>query len=784
MNRETSFAPIRRPQPGRRLPVWALPVLMLGIAPLPAPAQDRPEPAAQEQTTGTQPAGDESVAAELDRIVVTARRREETLQDVPVSVSAFDEFALQDLQADDISGIQYAVPNLYLEQGDASNAVIFLRGIGQNDSLAFVESGVAVYVDDVFVSRTQAAFLDLFDVERVEVLRGPQGTLYGRNSPGGAVKFISKAPPEALEAYFEAGGGRFEFLTAKGSVGGPLVDGLLGGRVAFAASQHDGFSRNSFLGGRDGDTESFAGRGSLLFTPRDDLDIRLTVDGRINRPDTSRSPVRVTDLVAFEDPFGAPGVPTVFGPNEKNFVVETNANGLNDLSSYGLTAKVDWRLSPAWTLESITSYREMEFDLVLDTDGSPLPVLDVVLFQDQEQFSQELRASYDAGSGFTFTGGVFFFHDDDLTLSGFDLQSAAVFGFPVVAFGFPTSQLADTDQETDSIAVFGHATLALGDRTDLELGLRYTYDEKRSKRRFENFFDPDLLVTEDFPPFLQGVGIAGPTFRGSEDWDALTPRVALSHAPAEHLMVYGSVSRGFKSGGFDGRANSEFGFQPFAPEKVWAFEGGVKSEWFGHRLTANFAYFYNRYRDLQVTSFGQDPETGFFQSLFTNAAAARIQGAELDLAARPVDPLTLSATVGYMDAEYREFETLVNGEVTDVSDRALIKTPKWNASLGATLEQPLAGGYLARLHLDAAYRGDIANEITASPLLAQDSYVIVNAFVGVQSPDGRWELRAGGRNLSDRDIRVQGFNLSEFPGVQTSFFGDRRSWDVRLIYRY
>lgn len=740
--------------------------------------------AAAQEPTGAQAAPSEVSATTLDAITVTARRREETLQDVPVSVSAFSEDRLRDLQADDISGIQYSVPNLTLEQGDASNAVIFLRGIGQNDSLAFVESGVAVYLDDVFVSRSQAAFLDTFDIERIEVLRGPQGTLYGRNSPGGAVKFISKAPPQDLEAYLEVGGGRFDFLTAKGSVGGTLVDNLVRGRVAFSATGHDGFSRNSFLGGRDGDSESYAGRGSLLFTPRDDIDITFTVDGKVSRPDTSRSPVRVTDLVAFEDPFGAPGMPTVFGPNENNFVVETNANGLNDLTSYGFTAKVDWRLSPSWTLESITSYREMEFDLVLDTDGSPLPVLDVVLFQDQEQFSQELRAGYDAGRGLTFTGGVFFFHDSDLTLAGFDLSAAGVFGFPVVAFGFPTSQLADTDQDTDSIAVFGHATIDLTDRANLELGLRYTYDEKTSKRRFENFFDPDLQVTQNFPPFLSGVGVPGPEFRGKKNWDAFTPRVALSYAISDDAMAYGSVSRGFKSGGFDGRANSGFGFQPFSPEKVWAFEGGVKSSWFANRLTANAAYFYNRYRDLQVTSFGQDPDSGFFQSLFTNAAAARIQGVELDLAARPLDALTLNATVGFMDAEYRKFEALVNGEVTDVSDRSLINTPRWNASLGATIERSVGSNHLARLHVDAAYRGDVANEITDSPELRQDEYVIVNAFVSLTTYDQRWEVRAGAKNLTDRDIRVQGFNLSEFPGVQTSFFGARRSWDVRLIHRF
>ncbi|GER01995.1 TonB-dependent receptor [Iodidimonas gelatinilytica] len=720
----------------------------------------------------------------LEEIIVTARRRSETLQDVPGAVSAFSDTLIGDLQADDISGLQYAVPNLYLEEGDASNAVIFLRGVGQNDSLAFVESGVAVYVDDVFISRTQAAFLDLFDVERVEVLRGPQGTLYGRNSPGGAIKFISTAPPDEFEADFEIGGGRFEFLTLKGRVGGPIIQDKLHAKLAVALTNHDGINRNSFTGRRDGDTESFAWRGALTFAPSDDLALTLTADGKLDRPDTSKSPIRETPLLAFPDAFTAPDVPVILPPNDDPFVVDTNANGLNDLTSFGFTLKADWQISQDWSLESISAYREMDFDLVLDTDGSPLPVLDISLFQDQWQVSQELRASYDNGKGFTFTGGVFYFHDSDLTLSGFDAQAGALpaFGLPLALFS-PNSQLADTDQRTDSIAVFGQSTIDLTDTLSLELGLRYTYDEKSSRRRFE-LFAPDIRVAQDFPPFLAGFGTPLNTISGKEDWDALTPKIALSYAPRDTLLYYASVSRGFKSGGFDGRGSTEFEFQPFSPEKVWTFEGGVKSSWLDNRLAVNGTYFYSRYRDLQVTSFGRDAETGFFQSLFSNAAAARIQGVEFELAARPIDRLSINATVGFMDAEYKEFITLVNGVPEDVSDRDLINSPKWNASLGATWEQPVGNGLLGVFHVDAAYRGDVANEITDSPILRQDEYILLNAFISVKSDDAGWELRAGGKNITGREIRVQGFNLAEFPGVETAFFSNRRSWDLRLFYHF
>ena len=753
-------------------------LILAGLA-APTLAQDEsPSPAGAEPDASER----DDRQAQVDVITVTARRREELLRDVPSSVSAFGEQQVKALQADQLNDIQYAVPNFYFEEGDGSNAVIFLRGIGQNDSLSFVDSGVAVYLDGVFIARSQAAFLDVFDVERIEVLRGPQGTLYGRNSPGGAVKFISTPATDSFTGNIEAGVGNFGERVFKGRVSGPLAGDQLRGKLAVTTRQHDGFANNRFLDSQDGDTELFAWRSSLEWTPNRDFSINAIFDGKVSRPDRARSPIRLTDVFAFSDPFADPPESVIFEPNENSFVAETNVNDLNDLSSWGITVRGDWAISPEWSLESITGYREMDFDLVLDTDGAPLPLIDVVVFQDQEQFSQELRLSY-AGQGFNVTGGVFYFHDEDLTLSGSDSHAASIFGLPLIAFA-PGAQLADTDQETESFAVFVHSTFDLTDRLALEMGLRYTIDDKSSRRRFENFPDPDLRVAETFPEFLAGIGTPGPVISGSEDWDAITPRFSVSYDVTPEAMVFASAARGFKSGGFDGRAGSDFEFQPFDPETVWTYEAGIKSSLAQGRLAANLTYFYSDYQDLQVTSFGREAETGFFQSLFTNAAKAEIQGVELELAAQPVDGLSLQASVGFLDAEYEDFETLVNGELTDVSDRDLINSPKWNSHLSGTYNYPLGRGLELVLHADASYRGEVANEITDSPILRQGDYVMLNATLGLRTTDNRWELRAGGRNLSDANIIVQGFNLSEFPGVQTAFFGDRRSYDIRLFYNF
>lgn len=718
-----------------------------------------------------------------DEILVTARRRAESLQEVPVAVSAFDQSRVAELQADTLSGLQYATPNLYFDQGDASNAVIFLRGIGQNDSLAFADPGVGVYVDDVFIARSQAAFLELFDVERVEVLRGPQGTLYGRNTIGGAIKFVSTTPPDEFRAYLEAGGGNYDFVTVKGGIGGPLAPGVLRGKAAFAFTRRDGFNTNLVTGEDDGDIKSFSGRGALLFTPSDKVEFLLSVDGKIDRPDTSRSPVRETAITGAPDPDGAPFDLVTYPASADPYSVDVNANGLSNLTAFGVALTSRWKATDTLTFEAITSYRTLDFDLNLDTDGSPLPILDILVLQDQSQFSQEVRAIYDNG-GFSFTGGFYFFRDDDVTFSGVDNGSATIFGFPVTLFGFPSSALAQTDQVTNSYAAFADASIALTERLSFSAGLRYTYEKRRSQRLFENFFDTSVSTISNTPPFLQGAGVPGAPITGEADFDAFTPKVSVSYKASDDAMVYASVSRGFKSGGFDGRANTDFGFQPFAPEFVWSYEGGLKTRWFNGGLIANFAYFYNDYTDLQVTSFGADPISGVFVSLFTNAAEARIHGAELELFARPHERMSITGTVGWLDAEYKEFDILVGGVVTDVSDRAMVNAPRWNASLGATYQHPLTAGIVAVAHVDGAYRGERAVEITASPELTQGRHGLLNAFVALKAADERWELRGGLKNATNEAIRVQGFNLSEFPGVQLGFYTAPRTYDVRAILRF
>ena len=730
---------------------------------------------------------------EIEEIIVTARRREESLLTVPGSVSAFSERQLRDLQATDMRQVQYAGPNFHFQRSDSSNAAVYLRGIGQNDSLPFVEPGVGVYIDDVYVARTQAAFVELFDVERVEVLRGPQGTLYGRNSPGGAVKLITRQPADEFEAYAELGTGNLNAKIYNGRISGPLSsDGRWKGKISLSGVKRDGYSENPVLGGSDGDTNTLSLRSGLDFEPSDNLNLSLRWEGKFERPNRSLTPIRKTPLTLFPDPVGDPFNPVTYLPTEEAFgspyVVEGTANILADLTTHGASFKSRWQFKDDWYLESITAYRRLSWDFVLDADSTPHPVLDIPVYEDADQFSTELRVAYESDSGRSFTGGVFYFNDHDIVLAGFDDASASFqflgLFFPLISVGVPSGGYGESDQRTRSIAAFADITFPISDTTSVEIGARYTNDEKEVTRRGEFFFDPTLSLSLDQPPFLAGIGFPGEYLQGEQDWNAVTPRAVLSYQPNDSVTVYGSVARGFKSGGFPGRAFAGSEFKPFDPETVWTFETGIKGRDSDNRFTYSAAYFSNDYNDLQLNGFGQDPVTGQFVSLFTNAASAIIQGIEGVVSYRPNDRLSIDASVGNLDAEYEKFETLVNGVLTDVSTRRLPNAPEWTGFLGMTYSDQLTPGIAGTFHVDVAYKGDHANESSDSPNLAVAAATYLNAFVSIAASDQSWEVRVGGTNLTDKARAAQRFNTAEFSGVETAFMGAPRLYDIRLLLRF
>ncbi|MFS2316829.1 TonB-dependent receptor [Maricaulis sp. D1M11] len=749
--------------------------LLLGSLTATAQAQTTDSPRTDSQDSGNQDLGSQAQPDRInDVITVTARRREESLQDVPLSVSAFGESELEALQASDITSLQNAVPNLTLHTGDAENAVIYIRGIGQVDSLAFAEPGVGVYLDDVYLARTQGAVLDVFDVERVEVLRGPQGTLYGRNTIGGAVRFISTRPGDNPGVQLEAGFGDYDHVFARARISGDLTEDVLAGKAALFYSSRDGYATNEVDGSTDGDVDRIAGRVGFLLTPSDELEFELTVDAATDQPDRSRTPARATQVAGF-DPVS--GDLVQFAPQSDPYQIRASFNDRDDLTSWGVTGRMRWQLNEAISLTTITALRRMSYDSNLDLDGTEMEIFEIFVRQDAEQFSQEIRAEYDDGGALQATGGVYYFQDTDETFNGLAGQSIALPLGGGAFLPFPLQSASTNDQETEAWAAYFDASYALSDRLRLNGGLRYTYEDK-SFVRLQELYAPG---TPNPPPFQAGAGIVATDIETSDDFSAWTPRIGIDYTVSDTMMVYALASRGFKSGGFDGRSNTPFDAEPYDPEFVWSYEAGLKSTLADGRLTFNAALFRNDYTDLQLSSFTANPTTGAFEAQFTNAGEAVIQGLEAEFVWQAAPGLRINGHVGYMDAFYEDY--IGPGGVDISDDRELVNAPEWSGGLAGTYEWAVGEDWFATLHADAAWRSKTYPTVSSSEVLAQDGYALVNAFAALGAEDGSWEVRAGVRNLFDEAYVTQGFDLSDFPGYQLAYYGAPRTADIRLVLR-
>ncbi len=695
--------------------------------------------------------GQQDSGFQIEEITVTARKKEESLQDTPVSVTAIGDRALARLQATDVGDIQNSVPGLTLHVGDASNAVVYVRGIGQVDSLAFADPGVGIYLDDVYMGRAQGSFLDIYDVERIEVLRGPQGTLYGRNTIGGAVKFVSKAPARDFGVEAEVAGGNYGQRRAKVAVDAPLVEDSLLMKAVVAYNGRDGFAANSVTGTDDGDKEALSARLAVRANLSDRLMLDLNFDHSEDDSDTSRTPNRETSV------FG------VVAASDEPFEVDADFNDLNRLKTQGFSGIATFDVNDALTVKSITAYRTMKYDTHLDLDATAFAFFGVFVDEDQNQFSQEFQLSYEAENGFSFVGGLYHLREHDITMSG-------IFG-PAIAF----ISNSINDQTNRSYAAYGQADIPVGEKLTLTAGLRLTYEEKEFAR-VQEFFGADTPLV---PPIGQGFRVTDVAV--DENWSNLSPKIGVNYQLDEDHLFYASASKGFKSGGFDGRSNSDTEAVPYDPETLWAFEVGSKSTLAGGKATLNIAAFYNDYKNLQLSSFSADDQ-GAFQALFTNAGAATIKGVELELAARPVPALNLQAALSFTDAKYDEY---IGPGGLDISDqRQLVNNPKWTLFFAADYDIELEGGAAILLHGDVAYRSKAYPTVSSSEVLAQPGYALMNARVSFEAASGSWSLYAGVKNITDKRYRTHAFDLSDSLGYQLGYYGAPRTWAAGLEFRF
>lgn len=710
-------------------------------------------------------------SAAIEEIVVTATKREQSLQDVAVSLVAYTGESLRQFAIHDIASLYVQTPSMaYSEAG--GEAQIYIRGIGTNIFGVGADASVGVHQDGVFLGRTQMALNQFLDVERIEVLRGPQGTLYGRNTTGGAINIISRRPGDEWEGYVSGSVGswsRRELVTAGG---GPLSE-TVGLRIAGRIMKDDGYTRNiNPNAGVDVDDNDIRQlRATLAFTPTGTLSISVIADW--TDFENGNTSVRPRDNLGAAEAQGALPPPP-FGQ------IRNDLDSYHEWDTWGLTAIIDYEISPSLGLTSITAYRDYSSDFLFNTDGTEVDVTRSNFAYDTDQLSQELRLTWDGADGLSVIGGLYYLREDKE--GGLGLIRAS--GRPLFATvpGSTGSFVIPSTNETTAWAAFSEVIWTFASQFDLVLGARYSREKKDDTSSVGAVFDLDGLRSTATP-------IVFSSRVESRRWSDFTPKIGLNYRPTDDVLVYASYSEGFKSGGF----NSLDANPSFDQENVKAWEVGVKSDWLDNRLRLNGAAFYYDYEDLQVSTFINN------LTLTTNAAEATIWGLEAEIVARPVPALDLSAAVSFLDAEYDRFTDRQGSNpdgtprVLDLSGNRLPNAPEFKGSVQAQYTLDLVGGQALVLTGRYSYQSKVYFTQFNEDVVGQKGFGLVDARVAWLSADGRWEVAAHGRNLTGEDYFLNGVRFTSTSdaaldplgiGNALGYPAAGRSWGVTATYNF
>lgn len=752
--------------------------------------------------------------AELDEVVVTAQRREQNLQEVGISVTAFSDEQVRNMGFANTVDVAQMTPNLNytVPQGESSQINFFLRGVGLNDFADAQENPVAVYVDDVYKPAMGGLALQLFDIERIEVLRGPQGALFGRNSTGGVIHYVTKRPSAEFDAYADLSYGDFNQRKAEGAIGGALADGVMG-RLSAAYDENDGWTDNRVQGVQDYNaTDSIAGRAQLLFAPSDDLEILLS--GNYSRNSAAvgawqHQSTRPSDdgnvslpLPADEDFWGScPGC-DAFGYADTDgdpWAGDYDRPGQVRVKNQGLQANINWKVG-GLDLTSITAYTNVERLQQEDADMNPFlmppysppPIppeqnrsfIAPSFAAETDTWTQEFRVAGEMDRMRWLAG--FYYFDNEVD-GNYQLNTDAI--------GFVRMD-ANYTQETDSWDLFGQVEYDLAESWTVIAGLRWTDEEKTLD--FENIdssgitafcsTEPDPIASGCFNPAPTPISPSRPTAdhmilfnTGSvgslarQDDDYITGRLQLNWQATDDMLIYGSYSRGKKSAGFNNGfldttqvfGNNPIDTIPFDSETLDAYEIGLKSTVLNDTTRLNAAVFYYDYQDFQT-----------FQWLILNQvifnADAEVYGAELEIETRPMDGLTLQLGMGVMEATAEDIPT-ITGDAE--RDRDMVGAPDFNLSALARYEWPALGGTLA-VQASGAYQQEIWYDIQNHPISKEDGYTVVNFRTSYTTGDESLELYAYVNNAFEEEYKSYTFDFSGLFGFNQQAAGLPRWWGV------
>jgi iron complex outermembrane recepter protein len=709
-------------------------------------------------------------AKDADTVVVTARRREEALKDVPIAVSTFSASKIEATGAPDITILQQVSPNTTMQaaRGTNSTLIAFIRGVGQQDPLWGFEPGVGLYVDDVYVARPQGAVLDIFDISRIEVLRGPQGSLYGRNTIGGAVKYVTKklGHNKSAKARVSVGSYGQMDLVVSGTV--PVGETLtIGG--AFASYDRDGFGKNITTGADHYNKDVTAGRISAEWTPSDKIFVRASYD---KTEDNSNAKHGHREAVGGGLTAGAPILANIYdtdsGMGSKNFVMN---------EGYSLTG--EYKLSDAVTLKYIGAKRKGKTDSVIDFDTNQAKALDIPARYADDTSSHEVQALL---SGDKLTGVVGAYYLDGMASGAFD----TILGL----LGLTTATSGQVD--TKSSAVFADFSYNLSDNLFFSVGGRYTKDTRKGTVYKQNF------VGLGSPLFgnTSAIGLSPilSNYTNERSFEEFTPRVSVSYKLNQDLTAYSAYSEGFKSGGFDMRGDASktpATKDGYDPEYVKSYEIGLKGSLFDNRAYFSGAVFKSEYTGQQITR--QEPNlSGGITSFVDNAGSSTIQGIELEGGATLFAGLSTTFGIGYTDAKFNEFKsfTLVGTTLTPIDLAAISKfqnTPEWNGNFALNYARSLGNNGKINANVTASYRSEYQMFEIAAPLLDQTkAYTLLDAGIAWTSPSNHVKASLTGRNLTNEHYKVGGYN---FPGATfgnsiTSYYGAPRTYTASIQYSF
>ena len=775
-----------------------------------------------EQAEATPADAPQSDGAGLEEIVVTAEFRASRLQDTPLAISAISSAALDARGAVDVTSLNGVVPNTTiapLGAGYGSTIAAFIRGVGLGDNSLSFEPGVPIYVDDVYNGRPQGSLFDLLDLERVEVLRGPQGTLFGKNAIGGAVRMISKKPKGDGSGYIEATYGRFNRINLRGGLDFAIVPDVLMARVSVSSKTADGYFKvldyecvngagslgqgtqprlgvppqrlgsaatgtGSCVTDRLGDENVQSGRVAVRYVPSPTLEINLIGDYTRQRQAGPADKYTVINpangrVAAWNTNIGIPlfGVPydTRFLTNDPytNYsryddpITKRQVPNINNLDHYGFSGTLDAELTDDIHLKSITAYRNFKNAYGRDSDGSPLLINATYNEARHSQFTQEIQLTGNLTDRFEYATGAFYYRAKDSDR-----------GFDILLPGVSYQQDSLDRQTTRSIAGFVHGTYAATDQLNLTAGLRYT-DDKKSATIFRSSF-AGVVTVPNSPIDLK-----------AKEW---SPIIELDYHWTPDVMTYALYSTGFRGGGFSPRPANQFQIVSFGPEKLKNYEIGIKSELFDRRLRLNVSGFYMRYSDQQQTS-PQSDVLGQVWFRTVNGGESRMWGIEGEFQARPTEAFSIDGSIGYLN--YRRTDAKSTNlciEFADGSSCYPTRTPRINGALGAQYEIPAFGGSLVP-RLDMTYQSKIyfttftnlsavgAAVVVPPPLPTvgfQNGYALVNAQLSWTSEDKDWKVTAYARNLFDKRFFYGKLSLVAALGREQGNIAPPTEWGLTL----